>query len=68
MVLEVIFNLYFVQYVKYYTYNHDCRKLHTIYSEHLRSIQLGVFKGFIMMFLNAKFLQVIYVTWYILLI
>lgn len=24
MVLEVIFNLYFVQYVKYYAYNHDC--------------------------------------------
>lgn len=38
------------------------RKLHTVYSEHLRSIQLGVFKGFIMMFLNVKFLQVIYVT------
>lgn len=50
-----------MQYAKYYAYNHDRRKLHIAYSERLRSIQFRVLKELIV-FLNAKVLQVIHVT------
>lgn len=40
MALQVIFNLYFVQYAKYYAYNHDRRKLHIVYSKRLCQFNL----------------------------